>query len=149
MKQKKWFLAAITLAVSLGLAASSGWAQAPGKAPKAPGPGVEREPGKAPPAVGKEPKLDISTADMRKIQEALKKEGYQPGEDGKLDAKTQQALREFQKKNNLAVTGQPDRATAEKLGVKIGDTATPGAPGAKQERAPMPGAGPEAPRKGK
>ncbi len=148
MKQNKWFLAAITLAVSIGLAAASGWAQAPEKTPKAPSPGIEREPGKTPPAVGQQPKVDLSSSDITKIQDALRKEGFQPGEEGKLDAKTQQALRDFQKKNNLKVTGQPDRETAQKLGVKIGEADGPArSPGAKQERAPMPGAGPTSPGK--
>lgn len=147
MKQRKWFVAAIALAVSIGLAAASGWAQAPEKTPKAPAPGVGTEP-KAPPAVGKEPKVELSATEIMRIQEALRKEGFQPGEEGKLDAKTQQALRDFQKKNDLPVTGQPDRETAQKLGVKIGEKAGAGkTPGATQQRAPMPGAGPDAPGK--
>jgi peptidoglycan hydrolase-like protein with peptidoglycan-binding domain len=37
-----------------------------------------------------------------------------------MDAKTQQALRDFQKANDLTVTGVLDEKTAAKLGVNLG-----------------------------
>src|SRR5688500_592449 len=53
----------------------------------------------------------ISNADMRKVEEALKSKGYDPGPiNGEMDAQTSQALRDFQKKNNLADTGTMDQA---------------------------------------
>ena len=64
--------------------------------------------------------VNISQADMLKVEEALKAKGFDPGTiDGKMDAKTQQALRDYQSKNKLAVTGTVDKATADSLGVSI------------------------------
>ena len=62
-------------------------------------------------------KMAVTSDDVRKAQTALKAKGLNPGDDGRMDAKTQQALREFQKSNNLPMTGVLDDKTAEKLGV--------------------------------
>src|SRR5262245_9242164 len=59
----------------------------------------------------------VTSADIKKAQDALRAKGLNPGTDGTMDAKTQQALREFQKSNNLPATGVLDEKTAEKLGV--------------------------------
>lgn len=62
----------------------------------------------------------VSQGDMQKVEQALKAKGYDPGTiDGKADAKTQQALRDYQSKNKLDVTGTIDPVTAESLGVVI------------------------------
>ena len=62
----------------------------------------------------------ISQSDMRKVEEALKAKGFDPGPiNGQIDAQTQQALRDYQTKNKLAVTGMADPATAESLGIVI------------------------------
>ncbi len=61
--------------------------------------------------------MTISSDDVKKAQDALKAKGLTPGTDGKMDAKTQQALRDFQKTNQLPVTGVLDEKTADKLGV--------------------------------
>lgn len=56
--------------------------------------------------------------DIRQAQQALKKEGHDPGPvDGVMGEKTQQALREFQKSKNLKTTGRLDDETARALGV--------------------------------
>lgn len=61
-----------------------------------------------------------SADDIKKAKEALKAKGHNPGDiDGKMDAKTQQALRDFQKANQLPVTGVLDQQTAQKLGVTL------------------------------
>jgi peptidoglycan hydrolase-like protein with peptidoglycan-binding domain len=57
---------------------------------------------------------------MQKVEQALKAKGYDPGTiDGKADSKTQQALRDYQTKNDLTVTGTVDPKTAESLGIVI------------------------------
>ena len=61
----------------------------------------------------------VSAEHIKKAQEALKSKGLNPGTDGKMDEKTQQALRDFQKVNNLPATGVLDEQTAAKLGVKL------------------------------
>jgi len=54
----------------------------------------------------------------KKIQEALKSKGDDPGAiDGRMGRKTHAALRAFQKSNGLKVTGSLDNETADKLGV--------------------------------
>jgi uncharacterized protein YmfQ (DUF2313 family) len=62
--------------------------------------------------------------DIKQVQEALKNQGHDPGPvDGVMGAKTQQALRDFQKSKNLTVTGRLDDATANALGVSSNDSA--------------------------
>lgn len=45
-----------------------------------------------------------------------------------MDAQTQQALRDFQKANDLPATGVLDEKTANKLGVNISRDQSPGKP---------------------
>jgi len=61
----------------------------------------------------------VSSDQIKKAQQALKAKGLNPGTDGKMDARTQQALRDFQKVNDLPATGVLDEKTAEKLGVTL------------------------------
>lgn len=69
------------------------------------------------------PSAKISTTDweaIRDAERALKAHGYNPGRiDGKLDSETKEALREFQKNHSLAITGELDHSTAERLGVEF------------------------------
>lgn len=59
----------------------------------------------------------ISPTDIRRAQEALRAKGLNPGDDGKLDEETQEALAKFQKQNSLPATGVLDDKTLEKLGI--------------------------------
>lgn len=53
-------------------------------------------------------------------QRLLKEKGFEPGPiDGVMGPLTASALREYQKSENLATTGQMDSDTAAKLGVKL------------------------------
>jgi len=62
----------------------------------------------------------MSKDKVKEVQAALKSKGMDPGpEDGVMGQKTQAALREFQKSNNLQVTGRIDEKTADALGVDI------------------------------
>ena len=63
-------------------------------------------------------KFDIN---VYKAQIKLKKKGYNPGPiDGLLGKKTEKAIRQFQQKNGLSLTGELDVVTKESLsGVKI------------------------------
>lgn len=71
------------------------------------------------PRAGTEQNMVISSAEIKKAQEALKAKGHNPSLEGKMDAQTQQALRDFQKANDLPATGVLDEKTASKLGVVI------------------------------
>ena len=65
-----------------------------------------------------EEKMVVTPNDIRTAQQALRAKGLQPGDDGKLDEQTQEALAKFQKQNNLPATGVLDDKTAARLGVK-------------------------------
>jgi len=70
---------------------------------------------------------------IKKIQEALKAKGEDPGAiDGHMGKKTREAIRAFQKTNGLKVTGRMDKGTAEKLGVEL--AAAPKNPMMKDEK---------------
>jgi peptidoglycan hydrolase-like protein with peptidoglycan-binding domain len=61
------------------------------------------------------------SADVKKAQEALRAKGFDPGSvDGAMGPRTSAAVRDFQKRNGLPVTGRLDAATASRLGVGTG-----------------------------
>jgi peptidoglycan hydrolase-like protein with peptidoglycan-binding domain len=55
---------------------------------------------------------------VKAVQTALKKEGYQVDVDGKMGKNTRAALTQFQKANKLPATGKADKATLKKMGIK-------------------------------
>jgi peptidoglycan hydrolase-like protein with peptidoglycan-binding domain len=79
------------------------------------------------PDSGSQQEMVISSDDIRRAQEALKTKGLDPGAiSGRMHAKTQEALREFQKANDLPANGVLDQKTADRLGIKLkGDKNSP------------------------
>ena len=73
-----------------------------------------------PPDAGSQ-RMVVSPENVKSAQQALKQRGLNPGTDGKMDEQTQQALRDFQKANDLPATGVLDQKTAQKLGVTINE----------------------------
>lgn len=60
-----------------------------------------------------------SQSQVMAMQQALKEKGFEPGPiDGVMGPRTASALKEYQKAENLKMTGLMDRDTAAKLGVK-------------------------------
>jgi peptidoglycan hydrolase-like protein with peptidoglycan-binding domain len=58
----------------------------------------------------------LDQAEMRQVEEHLKAAGFNPGPvDGTFTTETGSALREYQKQNNLPVTGLIDKETQQKL----------------------------------
>jgi len=97
-------VSAVVIALAL---ASPGWAASETKA------GSAKEEKAESKAVTK------GSEEIRKVQEALKDKGEDPGAiDGMMGKKTRAAIRAFQKANGIKVTGTVDDQTAEKLGVQ-------------------------------
>jgi peptidoglycan hydrolase-like protein with peptidoglycan-binding domain len=55
---------------------------------------------------------------IMEVQKALNGAGFTLKEDGMMGKATHQALKKYQKDNNLKVTGKADKETLEKLGVE-------------------------------
>lgn len=148
MNPKKKILTAVIISSSVGVGSNSLFAQAlPGPSVPKPVPEIPQQtqptipgqpaPGLPPteplpgqrgtipermeaPDAGSQREMVISSDDIKKAQEALKAKGKDPGAvSGRMHAKTQEALREFQKENNLPATGVLDKKTADKLGVTL------------------------------
>ena len=58
-----------------------------------------------------------ANAKVKSAQEALTKAGFKCAADGIMGKKTRAAIKGFQKKNKLKVTGKLDKATRAKLGI--------------------------------
>jgi len=63
----------------------------------------------------------VSKADVKKVQESLRDKGYYDGQiDGIAGSRTETGIRQYQKAENLPVTGRADTQTSDKLGVGQG-----------------------------
>jgi peptidoglycan hydrolase-like protein with peptidoglycan-binding domain len=61
---------------------------------------------------------NLSKEDIEKVQKSLNDKGFHPGKvDGVLGSRTRAGIREYQKSEELPVTGRLDAETAGKLGV--------------------------------
>ncbi len=133
MKNKKEIVTAVILSGSIGLGAQTLLAQAqkPGGGRPLENPTSEKQfeqkesSGSQEQGTGRmgsqQGATRMSDADIKSVKEALKAKGLNPGPiNGTMDSQTQQAIRDFQKTNNLRVTGEVDEQTAAKLGVTIG-----------------------------
>ncbi|MFB3902694.1 MAG: peptidoglycan-binding protein [Acidobacteriota bacterium] len=70
----------------------------------------------------------LSRDEVRKAQQALKLEGFDPGPvDGIMGPLTRKAVSRFQKSNKMPVTGTLDRSTRDRLAGKLARRA-PSAP---------------------
>jgi peptidoglycan hydrolase-like protein with peptidoglycan-binding domain len=87
---------------------------------------VTRRPGE--PVVAASPQSLLRKDAVRKVQQALDGKGYRTGRSGVLDTTTKEALRRFQKKENIAATGLPDQLTLQRLDLDpkdiLGENAT-------------------------
>lgn len=70
------------------------------------------------PGVTEENSGNMSERQARAAEETLADRGYDPGRiDGNIDSDTRAAIREFQKDNDLTVTGNIDHETELQLGM--------------------------------
>jgi len=70
----------------------------------------------------------LPEATVRALQEALNRQGIAVATDGVLGDETRAAIRRYQSQHHLPVTGEPDRATLDKLGVAGQQSGMPGQP---------------------
>jgi peptidoglycan hydrolase-like protein with peptidoglycan-binding domain len=68
----------------------------------------------------------MSAHDIQKVQDALTAKGHNPGTSGTMDDQTRDAIRAFQKANNLTLTGTVDEKTAAALGVTLSSSTKSG-----------------------
>jgi peptidoglycan hydrolase-like protein with peptidoglycan-binding domain len=73
---------------------------------------------------------------IKALQEALNKQGIAVKVDGVLDEETRVAIRKYQSQHHVPVTGEPDKATLDKLGVR--QSATPTQPSVVGQAGPTP-----------
>jgi peptidoglycan hydrolase-like protein with peptidoglycan-binding domain len=62
----------------------------------------------------------LSEPAIKALQDALAKQGIAVKVDGVLSEETRAAIRRYQSQHHLPVTGEPDNATLDKLGVRLG-----------------------------
>lgn len=67
----------------------------------------------------------LSEPTVKALQEALVKQGIAVKADGVLSDETRAAIRKYQSQHHLPVTGEPDKATLDKLGVANRQSAAP------------------------
>src|SRR5207249_2630810 len=146
MKQNKSVITALGLTGLLGLSVTPGRMKTKsGSSPAPTSPGSSKKDEGTPPRGSRAGKMKSGTApsetesgdqnsargasgqwgkdDIKKVQEALKDKGQDPGPaDGVMGAQTQKALRAFQSANGLKASGRLDAATAKALGVERGSS---------------------------
>lgn len=122
--KRKWVAIVTGLTISCFLTLNTTVAQAPPAETSQPSqtekPAVEKKADKKPAkkATRKAKKKPAPDEKVVALQKALNAEGYKLKADGFMGKKTRTALKRYQKKNNLKVTGQPDQATLDRLGIK-------------------------------
>lgn len=63
-------------------------------------------------------------AAVKQVQQALQEKGYEVGAiDGKWGKQSTRALKQYQRDNNIAATGNLNRQTADRLGLSTGEFA--------------------------
>jgi len=133
MKRKSLALTAVILSGGIGLGVSSSLAQSVPDTGQRGTSIPEKMP--SPQREGTASTARVSPDDIKNVKEALKMKGIDPGPiNGTLDSKAQQALRQFQKANDLPVTGSVDQQTALKLGVTLGKEGAAGPAGSTMKR---------------
>ena len=83
----------------------------------------------------------LSAATITALQVALNRQGIAVKADGVLNDETRAAIRKYQTQHHLPVTGEPDKATLDKLGVAAQQGMTPAQSPVLAQATPTPPAG--------
>lgn len=73
------------------------------------------------PALAQAPAAPATTSEatIKLLQESLSKQGIPVAATGVLNDDTRAAIRKYQSQHHLPVTGEPDQATLDKLGIRV------------------------------
>jgi peptidoglycan hydrolase-like protein with peptidoglycan-binding domain len=141
MKNKKNIISAMLVSGTIGLAPAVSWAQdAPQGTRQADPERSQPSPGQSAPGTGSGATQELSTNDMRMVQQRLQEKGYSPGNtNGLADERTRAAIRKFQQDQGIPVTGTVDEKTANQLGFEYSkNPSNRGTSGAAPSEAPSP-----------
>ena len=118
MKRKKLFPTAIVLAGTVGLAPAVSWSQDAPRGTRQTSPEQSRpDANENVPSARRDAAQELSTNDMKLVQQRLQEKGYNPGNiTGTADDTTRAAIRKFQQDQGISVTGTIDEHTANQLG---------------------------------
>jgi peptidoglycan hydrolase-like protein with peptidoglycan-binding domain len=118
MDKKKTIMAAMLLSGTVGFAPAMSWAQAAPQGTRQADPEQSRpDASEKPPGTRSGATQELSTSDMRLVQQRLQEKGYSPGNtNGLADETTRAAIRKFQQDQGIPVTGTIDERTANQLG---------------------------------
>jgi len=118
MKNKKTLISVMLVSGTIGLAPAVSWAQdAPQGTRQADPETSQPSPGQSAPGARSGATQELSTNDMRMVQQRLQEKGYSPGNtNGLADDATRAAIRKFQQDQGIPVTGTIDERTANQLG---------------------------------
>ena len=111
------FFAAVAVTVALAGCASGGTETAAAPAPMPQAAPSAPPPSSAPPAAPMHTAVSHHQF-IESVQTALNSHGAKLTVDGRMGPKTEAALRAFQHQHHLKVTGRPDHATVQALGVQ-------------------------------
>lgn len=138
MKQKKSLSSILVLTGALAFSALPVWSQVQPKGESLGGAPMEKMEGQKGPEEGKSPGMAAGNEEIKKVQQALKDKGHNPGPiNGIMGKETQEALRAFQQAQGLKATGVLDDETKKALGLAEGASMPEGgAPAPAKETTP-------------
>ncbi|MGH7855237.1 MAG: peptidoglycan-binding domain-containing protein [Candidatus Binatia bacterium] len=123
---RKIVLTAIIIGGTVGLAPALSWSQDAPRGTRQPNPEQSR-PGanENVPGTRGGAAQELSTNDMKLVQQRLQEKGYNPGNiSGTADDTTRSAIRKFQQDQDIPVTGTIDERTANQLGFQYSKNPT-------------------------
>jgi peptidoglycan hydrolase-like protein with peptidoglycan-binding domain len=117
MSSKIIFLTAIVIGGTVGLTTGPSWSQDDPRGSRPANPEQSRPGANDNVPAARGATQELSTNDMKLVQQRLREKGYDPGTiNGTADETTRAAIRKFQQDQGVPVTGTIDERTANQLG---------------------------------